>query len=267
MKRTVWTRAALLEGLRSVGVAQGGAVFVHASMGAMGPVLGGARTVVAALADAVGAEGTLAMPAFSIDAYPASRQLGRDLNPSLDEAVPGFDAALSPAAGVGAIAETFRTWPGTRRSGHPVVSICARGPAAAGLVRRHALAFACGEGTPLHSFALVPDSKVLLLGVGWNRCSLLHTAETLAAHQRVKHRRFLWSDPETGERFWRETSDVADDGDRLFPLVGERFEEMEAVARGHVGAAEARVADAASLLGFASGWIDRRNAADGVVPG
>ena len=58
-----------------------------------------------------------------------------------------FDPATSPTT-LGAIPETFRTWPGTLRSDHPLESVCARGAAAAAVVREHPLDFSEGPGTP-----------------------------------------------------------------------------------------------------------------------
>lgn len=179
----------------------------------------------------------------------------------LDAAVLGFDPLTSPSAGMGIIAETFRTWPGTLRSAHPAVSVCAHGPDAGWYVGSHALAFACGPGTPLHALMDRPRMKLLLLGVGWNRASALHTAETLAQPRRLKTRRFL--DLSGGERLWRETPDVADDGNRLFPDTGVAFEATGLCRRGSVGAAEARVCGYADLVHFAADWIGRANERSG----
>ena len=51
------TRQSLAEGLCRLGVEPGDLVFVHSSFRSLGPVEGGAGTVVAALEDAVGGEG------------------------------------------------------------------------------------------------------------------------------------------------------------------------------------------------------------------
>lgn len=61
----------ILRDLRALGLGEGDGVCVHASLGAIGLVVGGARAVVSALIEAVGSDGLIAMPAFSTDAYPA----------------------------------------------------------------------------------------------------------------------------------------------------------------------------------------------------
>ena len=69
------------------------------------------------LIEALGEDGTLAIPA----ATPQCAEL---------EPLTVFDAETTPTK-MGAIAEAFRTWPGTLRSTHPLESVCARGPLAA----------------------------------------------------------------------------------------------------------------------------------------
>jgi len=81
--------------------------------------------------------------------------------------------------------------------------------------------------------------KILLIGVGWNRCSALHTAETFAQHKRTKMRRFKNGGPNGS---WIETPDVADDMNRLFPAIGEAFEKTGAVSFGKFGGLNARYA-------------------------
>lgn len=235
-----------------MGIENGHGLFVHASLGAVGHVIGGARSVVEALIDAVGETGLIAMPGFSTDAYEPESLLDYSIEDQkrIRDAVPGFDKRRSPTVAMGIIAETFRTWPGTFRSDHPTVSICARGGDAADYLSPHPIAWGTGPDTPLGAFRYRPDMKMLLIGVGWNRCSLLHTAETLASHRRTKVRRFKLI--ENSEGVWIETPDVADDLGRFFPAVGAAFEACGSVRGGHVGGAETQICRYADLLEFAT---------------
>jgi aminoglycoside 3-N-acetyltransferase len=266
MDKTYATTASLKEDLAQLGVSAGDGVFVHASLRSIGPVVGRSRAVVTALIDSVGDDGIVGMPSFSTDAYWPSflnrdHMTGSD-RVKLEEAILGFDRATSPASGMGAIAETFRTWPGTLRSLHPCVSVCLRGAEADQYLETHSLGWATGPNTPLGRLRHRPQMKVLLIGVGWNRCSALHTAETLATHRRLKKRLFKSS---SVPPVMIETDDVADDLGRLFPEVGNAFELRGAVTFGRFGNAETRLCNYADLISFACEYIDNANKHSGVT--
>ncbi|MEO1397907.1 MAG: AAC(3) family N-acetyltransferase [Pseudomonadota bacterium] len=264
MTASFHTQQSLLHDLRALGVQPGDGLFVHSSMRAIGRTVGGARSVVEALITAVGEDGLVGMPGFSDDAYPPPWIDPKVHSPEdirqIEAAVPGFDIETSPTAQMGVIAETFRTWPGTQRSSHPNVSVCLYGKAAGAFLEPHGMAWATGQHTPLGRLRTFPAMKMLLIGVGWNRCSALHTAEDLAPHKRTKVRRF-----KDGGRdgTWREEPDVADDLNRLFPSVGAAFENTGAVSLGTFGDASTKLCDYATLLDFASAWIDRANQESG----
>ena len=260
MSRVFSTIKSLHQDISASGVDVADGLFVHASLKSIGNVVGGARAVVGALFDAVGESGLIAMPGFSSDAY-FPDFLDPDVISLVDRrvaehAVLGFDPLTSPTSGMGAIAETFRTWPGTLRSSHPCVSICLHGDDADHYVAPHRLDWATGPDTPLGRLRNRPRMKVLLIGVGWNRCTALHSAETLADHRRLKTRRFK-ADPSASSM--TETLDVADDLDRLFPAVGQAFEASGAVRIGRIGAAQSRLCSLSDLITFARDWIDGAN--------
>ncbi|MFW8633704.1 aminoglycoside N(3)-acetyltransferase [Cribrihabitans pelagius] len=250
----------LARDLRAMGISPGDGLFVHASARAIGPAAGGARSIIKALLDSVGQNGLVGMPAFSLDAYFPSHVEADTLSTgeiaAIERAVPGFDPLRSPASGMGIIAETFRTWPGTVRSGHPAVSVCLNGRDAQSYAAPHSLAWATGQETPLGRLAHRKNMKLLLIGVGWNRCSALHTAETLARYRRTKLRRFKTG---PGSAEWIETPDVADDLGRLFPAAGAAFEATGQVASGTLGQAVCKICPLGALVAFASGWISDAN--------
>ncbi|MFX0543745.1 aminoglycoside N(3)-acetyltransferase [Roseovarius sp. S4756] len=261
MKTAFHTQDDLMRDLGALGLQAGDRLFVHASLRAVGPVIGGPRVVIESLQGVLGPDGLLGMPGFSTDAYfpddansePSDAQRRRIAN-----AVPGFDLQRSPTDGMGIVAELFRTWPGTHRSDHPAVSLCLNGHGAADLIKPHSLDWALGPQTPMGALCEMPIAKVALIGVGRNRCSALHTAETLAETRRTKIRRVKIA-PER----WAEMEDVADDMNRLFPDVGAAFEQTGAVTRGRLGAAETRVCGLADLVAFAAPWISAANRASG----
>lgn len=235
------TAASLRRDLETLGVESGSTLMVHSSLSSIGWVVGGPPTVVGSLLDAVGDEGTLAMPAATPHCGdPASwtaPKLPADWVDEVREHLPLFDPQTTPTA-LGAIPETFRTWPGTLRSRHPLESVTANGANAGLITSEHSLAFSEGVDGPfgkLHEL----DSTVLLLGVGFNRCTALHFAESLAPKRRVATVRFPMV--EDSRRVWVEVPNVADDNDTHFPAIGQEF-------LGTGRALEGRVGDAESVL-------------------
>jgi len=104
----------------AVGLPRGAVAMVHSSLSQFGYVEGGADTVIDALLEALGPEGTLAMPTLSFS------WVGH----------PPYDSGTTPSR-VGAITEAFRQRPGVLRSGHPTHSVAALGPRAQEIVARH----------------------------------------------------------------------------------------------------------------------------------
>lgn len=159
---------------------------VHCSLAALGSILGGPAGVYAALAAASNCDGTKAahargsmlMPAFDSDNSEPSHWKDPPLAakhwPLIRAERPPFDPECSPSLKMGALAEHFRTLPGTLRSAHPHVSWCGRGPLAGGLLANHPLDYPLGEDSPLGR-AYAADGWVLSLGT--RATTVLHLAE------------------------------------------------------------------------------------------
>lgn len=257
----------LVADLETLGLSSGDGVFVHSALGKIGHVIGGPRSLIEALVETVGNTGLIGMPGFSRDAYDPLDFLELDVSQEerdrIRQQVPGFDAALSDVRQNGSVPEAFRAWPGVVRSNHPTSSVLLLGPDAETFASAHdPLGWATGPKSPWGRLMNRANMKILLIGVGWNRCSALHAAESLAAHKRTKTRRFKFAGKDGGK--WITAPDVADDLDTLFPLVGAQYEQEGTVAFGKVGEAECRLADYNSLIAFACGWLNERNRLDGV---
>ncbi|MFD2472710.1 aminoglycoside N(3)-acetyltransferase [Amycolatopsis silviterrae] len=238
---------AVCAGVRELGVAEGSAVIVHSSLSALGAVDGGADAVVAGVLRAVGPEGTVAVPAFTPQvADPFPEHVG---DAAVDEErarVPLFHADL--ATPMGAIPNAVLGWSGRCRSRHPQASVAAVGARAAEVTARQPLAYAVGRGSPFE-WLYRERARILLLGVGHNRNSFLHYAESLVPHHRRKVRRFPYL--VDGERVWVRTDDVGDDNGRFFPQVGAEFGAAGGARRGKIGEADCEVIDCVPFVGFA----------------
>ena len=253
------TRSSLLTDLQQLGVRPGTTLMVHASLSKLGWVAGGPVAVVLALLDAVGETGTLAMPSFSGDltepSYWQHPPVPEHWQQIVRDETPAFDPAITPTRMMGRVAETFRIWPGTLRSNHPHVSVCARGPLARQITDHHQLEDSMGEHSP---FARLYDAGAYVLQLGTDRNSCLHLAE----HRSGMRGRVTQGAPivEDGERVWKVFSDLDYDDDS-FPPVKAAFEASGGVKVGQVGSAVSRLMPVRGLVDFATAWFRAHPAA------
>lgn len=242
-------RRDLVHGWRRAGLSAGMTVLVHSSLSSLGRIDGGAATVVASLREAVGSEGTVVVPAFT-------RHV-RDPDPDCvgvpDEEVHARRASVplfhrDMPTGIGAIPETLRGLDAAYRSPHPQASVAAVGANASLITSRQSLGFAVGRDSP---FGQMYDlgASVLLIGIGHNRNTFLHYAESLTPRPRLKLRRF----PALigAERVWQETLDVGNDNDTYFPLIGREFEQRSGNGATVVGEASCRLVSVQALVDYA----------------
>lgn len=152
--------------LRGAGIASGDLIFVHSALSKVGDVQGAAKTVVAALIDAVGESGTVVMPAFtSADDYLLLCERG------------GVMDLRSSPSGTGKITETFRMWEGSIRSSHPFSSCVARGPLAEYIVRDHARDPRIAHKDSPLARVYELNGKIVALGTDVDTNSIYHCVE------------------------------------------------------------------------------------------
>ena len=249
----------LLRELSNLGLQAGMTVMAHSSLGKVGWTVGGPVTAIRALLEVLGPEGTLVMPAESPNVSDPNAwnddRVKVEWYDTIRANLPVFDPLTTPTT-MGAIAEAFRTFPGTQRSNHPTVSVCANGRLASEIIEHHAMEFCEGKGTPfekLYDF----DAYTLLLGVGFNRCTSLHYAESLVPARRTTVSRFpIMQD---GERVWVEKPDMATDNGVHFPVIGEQFAESGTIRTGKIGTADAMLFSTRELVDFAEAYFAHRH--------
>jgi aminoglycoside 3-N-acetyltransferase len=258
----VFTAQSLAVDLSRLGVRQGQALMVHASLRRIGPVEGGAQGVIAALEAAVGPAGGLLMTLGATDERAwVNERPEAEREALLADAEP-FDPWTTPAEpDVGWLAEAFRRHPGTIVTDNPEGRFGARGGLAEALLKDAPWNDYYGPGSPLaHLIEL--DGAVLRLGADADTVTLLHHAEYLApvaAKRHVRrHRRVLGrAGPEI------RTVDCLDDSDGIVDWPGEDYFKtiLEAylttgrAARGVVGAARSELLDARDITRFAVDWM------------
>ena len=238
------TRSRLAQDLKKLGLRPGGVVMVHCRMSALGRVVGGAETVVRALLDVVGPEGTIMAYTGWQDAPPDDLgALDREARRAYVEEHPPYDPRVALSSrDHGRVLEALRTWPGD----------------------------AYGAGTP-YARLVEFGGGVAMLGAPLETVTLVHHAEAVArvpGKRRVSYGMpVLVGNP--GERVWRTFSDI-DTGEGALPyerVLGEE-DYIEHIARsalassagigsgGPVGGATAYLFDGRGLLEHAVGWIE-----------
>ena len=191
---------------------------LHASVRELGWIVGGPRVVLDALLEILTPRGTLMMLAswegnpYGMAAWPEAQRAAW-----LAECPP-FDPATSPAdhREMSILAEYLRTWPGARRSDHPLASFVAVGALAADLTAHHPWQYGHGPDSPLARFCAA-GGAVLLLGPLLSNITLLHHAEHLAQIPEKRIDRYAMPVLRDGARVWVDDRGVRyDERDRRF---------------------------------------------------
>ena len=156
---------------------------------------------------------------------------------------------------MGAVAEMFRTWPGTHRSDHPARSVAANGRHAQFLTENHDLSNIFGDGSPIARLYDL-DGYVLLVGVGYDKNTSLHLADARAQypgkHDCVEHSAIM----ENGQRVWKEYRTLFVDGED-FDEIGAAFERECSVRTAPLGNGMIRFMRQRELVDFVVDWIER----------
>lgn len=252
------TAASIARDLRTLGVETGDVLVVHSSLASLGWVVGGAAAVVDALLEAVGASGTVTMPAHSGDWSDPSAWVNPPVPaawwPTILQERPAYDPYCTPLRQMGAVAENLLMRRSTLRSDHPLHSHMAVGAHAHTIVDRHPLHDSFGDGSPLGRLYDL-DAKVLLLGVGHLNNTSLHLAEARATWPgkgtEGQCSTVLVDGVPTVVRW---TSDAHDSDD--FPEVGRVLDEAGLVRFGRVAQAECRLARQRALVDAAVPWFE-----------
>jgi aminoglycoside 3-N-acetyltransferase len=257
--RSILVKEDLIKQFRECGVSEGQTIFVHTSLKNLGFVVGGAETLIRALLEIVGEEGTLMMPS----------QTWKNLDPStgvhweepeewwpiIRAHWPAYDKEVTPAIGMGVVAEMFRKWPGAKRSDHPARSVAAVGEYAEYLTKDHDLSNIFGKGSPVDKLYEL-DGHILLIGVGYDKNTSLHLAETRANFDSKKFTNESSAVMVNGKREWvTYNTQAVDDVD--FVRLGKEYDKTANIGIHMVGDAEVRFMRQRPLVDFATEWMEK----------
>jgi len=258
------TRSRIADDLRNLGVLPGQVVMLHASVKAIGWVVGGPDMVLQALFDVLTPAGTLMMyvgwedTLYHLAEWPADRQR------AYLEECPPFDPARSRAYRKWSIlTEYLRTWPGAYRSNHPEASVAAVGAKARWLTEDHPLQYGYGPGSPLAKLCQA-QGQVLLLGAPLDTITLLHYAEHLARVPNKRVVRYKIPILRDGQRVWVDIEEfdtsrgIVDwEGEDYFAIIAREYLASGQGRSGKVGAAPSYLFEAAGLVEFGIAWMER----------
>ncbi|MGD8603466.1 MAG: AAC(3) family N-acetyltransferase [Anaerolineales bacterium] len=152
----MYNQQQLVEGFSTIPLTSSRVIMVHSSYKALGGVEGGAETVVDALLETVGPEGTVIFPTFNFNAWSETHY---------------FDI-IETISHMGIIGERARLRPEARRTPHPMYSFAALG--------KHRHDFAACEDVeaygPNSAFALFHklNGTIISIGLHWNSTFSLH---------------------------------------------------------------------------------------------
>lgn len=166
--------------LRELGLKQGMIIEVHSSLKKFGYVVGGAQTIIDALIEVVGYNGTIIMPLHC----GSNSEPSKWGNPPCEvedvklirENMPAFDKKNSDTYYMGKVVDSFRRRDGVVISSHPSLAYIAWGKYAKLLCNRQSLHFPLSEES---STARLYEMKAscLLLGVDYDNCTCMHLGE------------------------------------------------------------------------------------------
>lgn len=259
-KRVLLVKEDLVHGFRSAGLSEGQTVIAHCAMSKLGFVAGGAETVVRALLEILGEEGTLVMPSQTWKNLDPSEGVHWEEPvewwPALRQHWPAYDRLVTPSIGMGVVAEMLRTWPGACRSDHPARSFAAVGKHAAAITKHHDRSRIFDDSSPLGKL-YDRDAFVLLIGVGHDKNTSLHLAETRAQYAGKRYKSESSAVMRGGVREWITYETLAvDDSD--FLALGAAFELETGLQPRHIGGAEVRLMRQRQLVDWAVSWMEGR---------
>jgi aminoglycoside N3'-acetyltransferase len=234
-------RVTLLSHLKTLEIGSYQVLMVHASLRKVGPIEGGAETLLDCLLETLGPNGTLLMVLGADDEEP-------------------FDSLTTEASeDMGILAEIFRQRPNTKVNDHAAARYGAFGPRAMELLEPIPLHDYHGPGSVLERFTEM-GGAVLRLGADVDTVTLTHWAEYLAKVPNKRRVRLRYERADIGEQLIEsldDTDDIADwEGGDYFSQILLDFLVTGRARIGPVGNCTAELFAAKPFVKFAVKWLE-----------
>lgn len=253
------TKEQLKEQLSLLGVEEGMTLMVHASMKSFGYVCGGSETLIDAVLELLGYEGTLVVPLQSSDntepSYWQNPPIDVSLYPEVRKHHPAFHMHHSDCSNMGVFVEGVRHREGCIISSHPNAAFASVGKYARFICRKHDLSFPFAENSPLKACVDL-KAHVLLLGVGFDRCTGLHYAEHLSKQRAIL---LQGSAMDTSEgRKWVKYLDYNHDSDD-FVYIGEIMRKKNMVKEASIQTSVCQLFSLEDAVKEGVIWLSKQN--------
>lgn len=251
------TISSLKKDFINIGIQKDDIVIVHSSMSKLGWVAGGPVAIIDALMETITENGIIAMPTMSTGNtdpkgwnYPAVPKEWWDI---IRKEMPPYRPDITPVRGMGRISETFRKYPGVKRSMHPQCSIAAWGKKAHQIVEEHILEEMFGDRSPLGKLYQL-NAKILLLGVNHENDTSLHYAEWKAKIPNHPIAKYGAAILENGKKTWKRWEQI-DYNSEDFERIGEDFEKSVKYKPKLIGQAESHLVMMREVVDFGVQWL------------
>lgn len=245
MAKIEFSKEDLVRDLTHLGVKKGDLLNVKCSMKSIGKVQGGARTLIDALIEVVGPEGTIVTDSF-ISVFRKGKAKSKPIS---DETTPSY---------AGALANAMIKHPRAKRSKHPVQKFVAIGAIADELTLNHGpnsyaydvLRVMCSSGG--RNLKIGTDEKVV--GVGTT-----HVAIGLMKFRQLRQVSGVYYLDQSGEKkfFERDWAGICSDGLINFVPLYEKGGAV--ISEGKVGNSEAKITDMRKTLEIELEVLSRDN--------
>lgn len=177
-EEAISTKKNILKQLEAVGVQKGMVLLVQADTSKLGYIAGGLQTLIDALMDVVGFEGTILMPAFTMNLLDPSchkKVIPRSYWDDVRNSALPYHKKLSAPYQCDPLVLQFLRNDGVTRSYHPLYSFAAWGKYAKLMCDKHPLHFGLSKESPLGKI-LEFNGYALLLGSTYEECVIFKVA-------------------------------------------------------------------------------------------
>ena len=175
---------------KNLGLTSGDTVMVHSSLSGLGYLPNGPYDVIDALINVVGSSGNIVVPTHTGQLTDPDQwsdpPVPKEWVERIRESMLVFDKRKTMPRGRGRLPEYFLRYENVKRSAHPLNSVAAIGPLADFLTENHQFQEPEGKRSPMHRLDN-NRGKILLLGVGMEKCTAFHLAEYLVDCDYLKH--------------------------------------------------------------------------------